>query len=232
LFLALDPIIEHDSIDASGFEGPLRDLGMRLDPDVVIELDKERRLSREPVEFVVTDFGDHVTTRPLQHSARVLLALARSVTSISQDGQVDILMRTSEQGFGKTNLADIKPDADLTRGPGDIEGPASVALATQLKPANSVSKARGGRLIVIGDSDFLQTPLLTAPELSNFEFASAAIGWLAERPALIDIPPKKIKSGNIVFSQEDLWALFFRVAVLLPAAALILGVAVWLNRRA
>jgi ABC-type uncharacterized transport system involved in gliding motility auxiliary subunit len=232
VLLALDPIVEHDSIGASGFEGPLRELGIRLDPAVVIEPDKERRLSREPVEFVVTDFGDHVTTRPLQHAARVLLALARSVTSISQDGQVDILMRTSEQGFAKTNLADIKPDADLTRGPADIAGPVSLAVATQLKPANAVGKARGGRLIVIGDSDFLQAPLLTAPELSNFEFASAAIGWLAERPALIDIPPKKIKSGNIVFSQEDLWALFFRVAVLLPAAALILGVAVWLNRRA
>ena len=85
---------------------------------------------------------------------------------------------------------------------------------------------------MIGDSDFLQAPLLAAPELANFEVGERMDRLARRAPALIEIPPKKVKSGNIVFSQEDLWALLFRVAVLLPAAALILGVAVWLNRRA
>jgi len=34
-----------------------------------------------------------------------------------------------------------------------------------------------------------------------------------------------------VFSQDDLWALLFRVAVLVPGAAFVLGFAVWMNRR-
>ena len=42
----------------------------------------------------------------------------------------------------------------------------------------------------------------------------------------------EIKSGNIVFSQDDLSSLRFRVAVLLPGAALLLGLGVWLNRKA
>jgi len=232
LLLALDPVIERDEIASSGFEGPLREVNIRLDQDLVIELDKERLLSRNAAEFAVTEFGDHTTTRTLQHSARVFLSLARSVTPLSGAGDVEILLRSGERAFGKTNIAEISPDAEPTRGVSDIEGPVSLAVAGELKQPDDKNKARGGRLVVIGDSDFLTDALLQTPELANFHLASSLIGWTSQRPALIEIPPKKIKSGNIVFSQDDLWSLFFRVAVLLPAAALVLGLAVWLNRRA
>ncbi|HET8937345.1 MAG TPA: GldG family protein [Polyangiales bacterium] len=234
LLLALDPVIEHDEIASTGFEGPLREVNIRLDQDLVIELDKERLLSRNPAEFVATEFGDHQTTRALQHSARVLLILARSVSPLGNSGDVEILLRASEQSFGKTNIAEIAPDAEPTRGASDIEGPVALALATQLKSPKAGSEktnSAGGRLAVIGDSDFLADALLQAQELQNFHLASALIGWTSQRPALIEIPPKKIKSGNIMFSQDDMLSLFFRVVGLLPAAALVLGVAVWLNRR-
>jgi len=232
LLLSLDPVIERDQVASSGFEAPLRALGIRVDPVLVLELNKERLLTRNVAEFVVTEFGDHVTTRALQHNARAFLTLARGITPIGESGDVEILLRTSEQGFGKSNIADVAPDTEPTRGPGDLEGPVSLGVGTQLKETSDKSRARGGRLIVVGDSDFLNDGLLQAPELANFHLASSFVGWVSQRPALIEIPPKKIKSGNIVFSQEDLWALFFRVAVLIPAAALLLGVAVWLNRRA
>ena len=103
--------------------------------------------------------------------------------------------------------------------------------ATHVDP-DEVEEKTGGRLIVIGDSDFLSGQLLETPELANFHLASAWTGWLTEREALIEIPPKKIKSAGTVFTQDDLFALFFRVVVLLPGAALLLGIAVWLNRRA
>jgi hypothetical protein len=232
LLLALDPVLEHDQVNATGFEGPLRELGVRLDSALVLELNPEHLLTRNAAEFLVTEFGDHPTTRPFQHAARVFMSLVRSITPISKEGGIDILMRTSDKGFGKTAIAEIGSDAEPKPGPADIAGPVTVAVATQLNKAQGVAAKPGGRLIVVGDSDFMQGALLEAPELANFHLVSAFIGWLAERPALIEIPPKKIKSGNIVFSQDDLWSVFFRVAVLVPAAALILGVAVWLNRRA
>ena len=234
LLLLLDPVLEHDQINSSGFEGALRDVGIRLDPAIVLELSPERLLTNNAAEFAVTEFGDHVTTRPLQRAARVFVRLARPVTPIAEDGGVDILMRTSDKAFGKTSIAEITPDSEPKRGPSDVEGPVTLAVATRLgaRDAKDAGDTKpGGRLIVVGDSDFMQGPLLESPELANFHTASAFVGWLAERPALIDIPPKKIRSGNIVFSQEDLWALFFRVAVLVPLAALVLGVGVWLNRR-
>jgi hypothetical protein len=233
LLLALDPVIEHDQVSSTGFEASLSELGIRLDPALVVELSKDRLLSPNAAEFAVTEFGDHVTTRALQHAARVFMVLARSVAPAGNDPNVEILLRTSDQAFGESSVADVKQDTEPKRGPGDVEGPVSLAVATQLNKSDGDSeKKTGGRVVVVGDSDFLQGPLLESPELANFHLASSWIGWLTERPALIEIPPKKVKTGNIVFSQEDLWALLFRVAVLVPGAAFILGFAVWLNRRA
>ncbi len=235
LWLALDPVIELDQVALTGFEDPLHELGIRLDRDLVLELAQDRLLSPNAAEFIVTEFGDHETTRPLQHSARVFMTLSRSVTALPEHAGLDILLRTSDKGFGETTISDIKAGSDLKRGPGDIEGPASLAVATRVgKSAEAAAKGEhtpGGRLIVVGDSDLLQAPLLESAELANFHLASAWTGWLTERPALIAIPPKKVKTGNIVFTQDDLSALRFRVAVLVPAAAFILGLAVWLNRR-
>jgi hypothetical protein len=234
LLLALDPVIEHDEVSATGFEAPLRDLGIRLDRALVLELDKERLLTPNAAEFAVTEFGDHETTRPLQHAGRVFMVLARSVSPAGNDPSVEILMRTSGKGFAETAVADVKGDTEPQRGPGDIEGPVSVAVAAHITPGGdsaTANKKPGGRLVVVGDSDFLQGPLLESAELQNFYLASAWTGWLTERQALIQIPPKKVKTGSIVFSQDDLWALLFRVAVLVPGAAFVLGFAVWLNRR-
>ena len=233
LLLALDPVIELDQVASTGFEDPLHDLGIRLDRSLVLELSQDRLLSPNASEFIVTDFGDHETTRPLQHAARVFITLARSVTPTGQNADIDILMRTSDKAFGETTISDVKEGQDLQRGPGDIEGPVSLALALQMGKNADVPSApkTGGRLIVAGDSDLLQAPLLESAELANFHLLSAWTGFLTARSSLIAIPPKKVKSGNIVFTQDDLWALFFRVAVLVPAAAFVLGFAVWLNRR-
>jgi hypothetical protein len=232
LLLALDPVIERDQVAITGLEAQLGELGVRVDRSLVLELSQDRLLSPNAAEFVITEFGDHVTTRPMQHAARVFMTLVRSVTPTGEHPGVDILLRTSEKAFGKTTISEVKQGTEPVSGPADIAGPVSVALALQVgKSDDPAVKKVGGRLIVVGDSDFLQGPLLESPELANFHLASAFTGWLTERPALVEIPPKKIKSGNVVFSQEDLWALFFRVGVLLPGAAFVLGFAVWLNRR-
>lgn len=232
--LALDPVIEHDQIAPTGFENGLKSVGVRLDSALAIELDPEHRGSPSPVEFFVTDFGDHETTRPLKDRARIVVALARGMSVLEKTDKIEPLIRTSAKGFGATDVSRVMAtEGEPTRGPGDIGGPVDLALAVRVQAApDELQPKPGGRLVVVGDSDFLQSALLEAPELANFHLASAWTGWLTAREALIEIPPKKAKGGSIVFTQDDLTALLFRVAVLLPGAALLFGVAVWFNRRA
>jgi ABC-2 type transport system permease protein len=230
--LALDPVIEHDQILPTGFEEPLKNVGVRIDRSLAIELDPEHLLSPNTVEFAVTGFGDHATTRALKNRARVVVALARSLSVVTPSEDIEVLLRTSDKAFGATDITQVMAAGkEPTRGSGDIAGPIDLGFAVQTHGGGAAQHKQGGRLIVLGDSDFLQAPLLQAPELANFHLASAFTGWLTAREALIEIPPKKVKGGTVMFTQEDLSALLFRVGVLLPGAALLLGIAVWFNRR-
>ena len=230
--LALDPTIEQDQIQPTGFEAALASVGVRLDASLAVELDPDHLLSPNTVEFVVTGFGDHETTRVLKDRARVFVAMARSLSVTQQSERIEGLLRTSAKAFGATDMkAVMAGDKEPAKGPADIAGPLDLALAVSLSP-ETIEKPKGGRMVVVGDSDFLAAPALESPDLANFHLASAWIGWITQRQALIEIPPKKVKGGSVMFTQEDLGALLFRVGVLMPASALLLGVAVWLNRRA
>ncbi len=232
--LALDPTIELDQIQPTGFEQALASVGVRLDPSLAVELDPEHLLSPNTVEFVVTGFGDHDTTRVLKDRARVFVALARSLSVTAPSERIEPLLRTSVKAFGATDIkAVMSGDKEPTKGPADIAGPLDLALAVNLVgDPDATEKPKGGRMVVVGDSDFLASAALESPELANFHLASAWIGWLTQRQALIEIPPKKVKGGSVMFTQDDLGALLFRVGVLMPLSALLLGFAVWLNRRA
>lgn len=229
--LALDPVIENDVVQPTGFEGPLETLGVRLDRTLAVELNEEHLLSPSPLLFIVTEFGEHRATRILRGVGRVVVTLARSLSVLGASDRVEVLMRASPESFAVSDVARIKQsDALPTKLPGDIAGPVDIALAVRTGGEEEAKK--DGRLIVIGDSDFLQSQYIDAPELENFHLMSVFLGHLTERDALIEIAPKKVKGGTILFTQEDITALIFRIGVLIPGAAFLLGLAVWLNRRA
>jgi hypothetical protein len=232
--LALDPIIERDEIKTTGFETVLRELGVIVDPSLVIELDPNRLLTPNAVEFLVTEFGDHETTRPLANNARAFFSLARGVRPEEGSG-VEILVRSSPDSFAETDISQVQGEEGEPAPDGrDLKGPVAVAVAAVVHggPANDGGEAgTGGRLIVVGDADWLQETVIGSPELANHYLASAWTGWLTEREALIAIPPKEASGASVSFTQDDLSGLRFRVVVLMPAAILIIGFAVWFNRR-
>lgn len=227
--LALDPVIQSDVVQPTGFEGPLEALGVRLDRSLVLEMDEAHLLSPSPLVFLVTEFGEHRATRLLRGGARVVLTMARSLSVLNETDKIEVLARTTPSAFAVTDLARVKQNEAPTKVPGDISGPVDLALA--VRTGGDEESKKDGRMIVIGDSEFLQQQFIDAPELENFHMMSAFIGHLTERDALIEIAPKKVKGGNVIFTQEDITALIFRVGVLIPGAAFLLGLAVWLNRR-
>lgn len=238
--LALDPVIERDEIQATGLEESMRELGVRIDQTLVVETNPAQLVTQNALEFVVTAFGSHTTTTPMVDRGKVLLAMARGVDA-TEAGGADIVMRTSVEAYGETNIGQVQTGTEPARDSSDMAGPISLAVATRVSSAQDIAadpegdasaKKTGGRLIVIGDSDWLQQEVLEIPVFDNDYLAGAFTGWLAERPAMIALPPKKAKVGYISFTQDDVMSVMFRVVILLPGAAFLFGVAVWLNRRA
>ena len=231
ILLALDPVIEGDTVALSGFESFAAAHGIRLDRDVLVELDREHLLSPSPVEaLLITDFGTSPIMRPLAAlRAPVVLQLARTL-GISQGATG--LMSASDKSYGETEIARLTAGDDLAAGETDIPGPVRVAVSVDTKPdQEGQPKQLGGRLVAIGDSDWLQPELLHQPQLANIDLLGSLTGFLTEREALISIAARKIDAQAMTITEEDLFGVFLRVVLLMPLAILVLGIGVWWQRR-
>ncbi len=243
LLLALDPVFDGERLASTGLEEMAARLGVRVDQDVVLELDRARLLTESPAEpFLVVDWGEHDLVEPLARTgARVAVHLVRSL-ALLDTGAGGVLARTSPQAYGERNPEQLSAAAGLKPGTDDVAGPLAVAVAVELDAAGAgaergeagkekVSDGRKGRLVVLGDSDWLQPDFMNIPQFANADLAAAITGWLVERRALVAIAPRKIDAQAIAMTDADLDAVLFRVVVLLPLAAMLLGVAVWWSRR-
>ena len=235
---ALDPVIERDRIEPTGLEGMLAEIGVRVSDSLVLELDPSRVLppGNPAGPFLVTTYGQHRTVEALERlGGPALFSMARAIEPI-EGGGGSMLLETSEAAFAETDVASLAADAMPERGAGDIAGPVPLAVALQkggeaAEPEEDGEAASGGRVVVVGDAEWLTGEFLRDGRFTNYDLASAWTGWLTEREALIAIQPKQVSATPMTITEGDLGGLAFRLIVLMPAAMLLLGVAMWWSRR-
>jgi ABC-2 type transport system permease protein len=138
------------------------------------------------------------------------------------------LVRTTAEGWGETDLATIRGDADLAFDPArDRRGPVTVAVAVE----------RAGpppaRLVFLGSGRLVMNYRLTGLTLRDYDadFVAAAVAWLLGRDAQAGIAPRPTgRTAAAPTAATVGWA--FRLFVLvLPLAALGAGAAVRRRRR-
>ncbi|KPK14213.1 MAG: hypothetical protein AMJ62_13695 [Myxococcales bacterium SG8_38] len=237
VLLAFDPVLKKETLTPTGFEGSLEERGISLGRDLVIENDPAQQLPGNPGDlFLVTRFGTHRLVETIgRRGGGILVAVARSV-DVADGSDSEILFRTSDDAVAESNLRRIlEPGSKGTDAPAGAV-PLAVAweyvppLGDDLEPVEPEGPTPG-RLLVVGDSDWMSGELLDNPQLSNIDFLSSAAGWLTQREALINIAPRKTNARAVIMSDADLQNLLFRVVVLLPLAAFIAGFGVWWSRR-
>jgi hypothetical protein len=237
VLLAFDPVLKKEKLTPTGFEASLEQRGIIVGEDLVIENDPAQQLPGNPGDlFLVTNLGTHRLVDTIRkRGGGVLLAVARSI-DVTDGSDTEVLFRTSLNAVAETDLARaIDPDAK-----GGPSPPRAVPLAAaweyvpplgdDLKPVPSEGPTPG-RLLVVGDTDWMARELLENPQLSNIDFLSSTAGWLTQREAMINIAPRKTNARAVIMSDADLQNLLFRVVVLLPLAAFIAGFGVWWSRR-
>ena len=145
-----------------------------------------------------------------------------------------VIARTSPNSWSERQLdqKQVKFDKGV-----DGPGPVSLALVETLKAkAEETSAEAAGagtpeaRLAVVGDSDFVANRYLGLS--GNANFFLNMVNWLTEEADLISIQPRTSSPRTIQMSPSQGRLLFFVSVILLPLAVLVLGVAVWLRRRA
>ena len=111
--------------------------------------------------------------------------------------------------------------------PGEAKPGEPAPAETAAKPAAAEKEAR---IAVIGDSDFVKNRYYGLSGNGNF-FLNVA-NWLTEESDLIAIQPKTQTPRTIQLTPSQGRLLFLVSVILLPLSVLLLGVSVWVRRRA
>lgn len=216
-----------DARAASGLEPLLRDWGVLLADDVVV--DESRTLSGR--ELHVSAYPPHAITAPLQQLASVF-SLPRAIRIRELEPGADKpavapLATCTAQGWAEFDPDDPAVHFDPQV---DVPGPVPVAVAIERGPVPGVHvQIRPTRLVVVGDSDFASNGGLMG---ANADFFLNAVHWLLDRGELLAMAPAAIEEVRLVMDSRQLRNLFWIVAVALPGAVAVLGLWVaWRRRR-
>lgn len=90
------------------------------------------------------------------------------------------------------------------------------------------------KMIVAGNDRFLYDSFLAGPggQGGNLDFGISALNWLLDRHRLTGVAPKTPREFAFSLTSEQLSSLALYTMIVMPGAAALLGLVVWLRRRA
>jgi len=216
LFLLLDySSIQHPT----GLEDILRHWGVNVGDDVV--QDPQHTISGQDV--IVYDFSQHPVVNPLTQLALQLI-LPRPVSRINWQNPPPATPRVEELAFSG-------PDSVLMNERGLPPRRYPLMVAVEQSEVKGVAAASGGaRMVVVGDSFFLDNQLIEAG--ANRDFAGYAVNWLLARPTLLKgVGPRPVVEFRLLMTREQQRRVRWLLLGALPGGVLLVGGLVWLRRR-
>jgi len=244
LLAAVGPIngAGENGMSAPGIAEALAPFGIALDEDFVFEMAPRLVIPRtKNSQFVVAAPKEHPATAGLVPGddtapapPRVVVAVARSLHRVPADATPVDLLVTSDEAFGRRNIAGAADWTDAPeKRPQDPGGPLVLAMASERAKVGP-SAPHGPRAVVIGARSVMHEQDWTEPRATRGAaiLVENAISWLAAKPQILDVPPKAEVAAGIKISEGERSEVRNYVLFLLPAAIAFLGVAVAVSRRA
>ncbi len=223
LLVAADPTMN------TNLEAQLAKWGVELGAEIVVE--QQVQLFAGPqlgVQPVVQTYGAHPITEKLAGNPTVF-RLARPVRKVEgADVTLVELATTSAESWGESDTAGLLASQPVGLDPArDRPGPLAIAVAREWSPP--AGKTRGGRLVVVGDSDFMRNRYVT--QFYNGDFFLNAASWLTGSEEFATIDRKRPRVASVNMTLEQFADFRFLALFALPEAILLLGVVSWWRRR-
>ena len=219
------------SIDETALQNLTADWGVTAGNDVVV--DQVVRLFAGPalgLNPMVTTYMPHPITASFDK--QTVFPMTRSLDSVASPKPglaVMPLARTSDTSWAETDLAGIFQKQTAKFGEGDIKGPVTVALAVDAN-LDQLKRGKGtARLVVFGDIDFAANQFIE--NFFNRDFIMNSIDWLAGQASAISIRPRTLRASRFSLTIAEFDSVFVLSVLLLPELLLIIGIAVWWERR-
>lgn len=193
--------------------------GFTFDDDIVLFLDKE------PSVLAVAGGYDtnHPITKKMNQIASVFpSARTISISSAPMDLSQSILVYTSDQYWGETDLANLESGVSFDEKT-DLVGPVALVGAAE----NLVT---GSRLVVIGDGEFAANAFVSY--YGNLDFIINSIDWAAQQENLISLTPKESTDRILVIPNTVTLGIVLLVSVfVIPLLVIAAGIISWVQRR-
>ena len=246
-------------IDAPGTAADMDRYGVKLGNDVIVEGDPYRQVAGGGPTWVVLDsasFSGHPITDKLKGPS--ILPLARSVSKGPEGAGLTVteLARTTDASWAETDLEQgegevAAPDegidivgkvpamvavevADpraipLARAPvADPSAVPGLALPTA-EPAAVLPTAAGGRVVVIGDSDFASNQFANTGV--NQDLLMNAVAWMVDETGQLSIRANEAKKGRLDVGVLQAFAAAAVGLLVVPGLAVMGAVGTYVRRR-
>lgn len=225
VMILLDP-----GVDA-GLESLIHPWNVRLGNDMVVDL-KDFVSSGDPTSLYVTRFAkDHVIGKGMGSLAAVV-PTARRVAVTNIDPNPNVSTRNFMHTSGDAWAVPYQESSSVRVNPrSDRRGPISLGIACEryqefYEPGRS---PLSGRMVVIGDSDFMSNQYIDMA--GNLNLFLNSVDWLAGRHDLISVRPKVADIRYIPLTNRQSKLIYWSSVLLIPLAALMAGLLMTARRR-
>ena len=237
LLLMIDPPDKLDSPPLTNLIAFAKEWGVDLGNNIVIDRVNAVGSAATPIAMPAQD------RNPITDDYQVTaFQIARSATPIEGGANghtAKRLVETSPQSWGETNLKDLyagsKTPPQFDADKGDLKGPVPVASVVSAaapdapEPASPELPRTETRLVVAGDSDFLNNGLMGVP--GNRDFGLNIMNWLAQQENLISIRPKDPENRPLTLSSSQKTLTNWMTLVIVPLLLIGNGVRLWWKSR-
>jgi ABC-type uncharacterized transport system involved in gliding motility auxiliary subunit len=228
-------LVMADPIVVSNLEDQVRDWGVQLGADIII--DQQIQLFAGPqlgVQPVATAYGAHPITEDLAtRRSPTLFQLARSVSAAesTDTDQVVELVKTGQASWAETDINAFVSEGRVGLDPdSDRQGPVAIAAAAEVKAdAEADAEAPVGRLVVIGDADFASNRYVA--EFFNVDLFLNSVDWIVGEEAFMSIERKRPRASTVIMTAGQVETFQFLAIFILPELVLLLGILNWWVRR-
>ena len=196
-----------------------RAMGLELGEGIVLEGDRNMRLTRYPYYILPNAASHEVTTSITSAGYYILSPLAQPIVKTA-DSAADItwLLTTSDSAYAKTAAMNMTTTA---KEDGDTDGPFNVAAIAE----------KGGKLLWLTGDGMFDEYIDSAVSGGNSNLLLNALNWMGGQEESISIRAKSLdETGlSITESESSFWSAV--MIGVLPAALVVIGIIIWARRK-
>jgi ABC-type uncharacterized transport system involved in gliding motility auxiliary subunit len=227
----LRPAQPDGSVDEAALVKFVADWGVKAGDDIVV--DQVVRLFAGPalgLSPLVNNYQPHPIT--VSFNKQTVFPMVRSVDPIDPPKPgltVTPLAQTSDTSWAETDLKSLFERQTAKLDPSDKKGPINVAAAVEANLKLLHLGDGAARLVVLGDTEAADNQHIN--DFFNRDFIMNSIDWLAGEANAITIRPRTLRASRFDLTVEQFDVVFVMSVLLLPELLLIVGIAVWWERR-